>query len=315
MHLLEIARKEQSDAFYIEAYFALGDTLYWRGRFREALASLEQVVACDRSSMGMLDIQGWDSVALALIYMGLCQWHLGHPGEDLALIAQGVERARTQGNRFTMRLVRLCTCVLRLLRREAAAAITEADLLSRADDDLGLQGDSVAKAFSACAMLQQKPTLSTLAELSEIVRDFRSLNTKFWSPIFLASLAEGYRRIGKIETALEKVGEALALIEISSEREREAELYRLKGELLQKRDIPNRAEAEACLRQAIEIARRQEAKMLELRATTSLARLLASQGHRDEARAMLAEIYNCFSEGFDTADLKDAKALLDELSE
>ena len=180
--LLEIAHKEQSAALDMEAHFVLGDTLYWQGRFREALSNFEQVVAGDRSSMGMLNVHGWDSVALALIYIGLCRWHLGHPDEDLAPIAQGVERARTQGNSFTMGLVRLVTCVLRLLRRDAAAAKSEAELLTRVDDDLGLPGNSVSKAISACAMLQQTSTLSTLAELSEIVRDFGLKIQSFCTP-------------------------------------------------------------------------------------------------------------------------------------
>src|SRR5260370_40191532 len=92
-----------------------------------------------------------------------------------------------------------------------------------------------------------------------------------------------------------------------------AEMHRLKGELLLRRNDSNLAEAQSCFERAIEIARKQSAKSLELRATTSLARLLAKQGRRDEAHAMLAEIYGWFTEGFDTADLKDAKALLDEL--
>ena len=93
-----------------------------------------------------------------------------------------------------------------------------------------------------------------------------------------------------------------------------AEMHRLKGELLLRQDTTNVTEAEQCFRTATETARRQSAKSLELRATMSLARLLEKQGRRDEARAMLAEIYGWFTEGFDTADLKDAKALLDELS-
>ena len=94
----------------------------------------------------------------------------------------------------------------------------------------------------------------------------------------------------------------------------EAELHRLKGELLLMQNAGDSVEAEHCFQTAIEVARRQGGKSLELRATTSLARLLAKQGRRDEARAMLAEIYGWFTEGFDTADLKDAKRLLDELS-
>ena len=91
-------------------------------------------------------------------------------------------------------------------------------------------------------------------------------------------------------------------------------MHRLKGELLAQ-DASNAAPAEQSFRTAIEISRRQKAKSWEMRATTSLARLLVKQGKRDEARAMLAEIYNWFTEGLDTADLKDAKALLDETSE
>jgi predicted ATPase len=106
------------------------------------------------------------------------------------------------------------------------------------------------------------------------------------------------------------LAEAFAFVERSGERIFEAELYRLRGEL--KSDDP--VEAEADFHRALDIARSQEARSLELRATMSLARLLAKQGKRDEARAMLAEIYNRFTEGFDTADLKEAKALLDELN-
>jgi predicted ATPase len=108
------------------------------------------------------------------------------------------------------------------------------------------------------------------------------------------------------------VAEALALVERRDERMWEAEINRVKGELLL--ESGGSSEAETCFRHAIDIARRQSAKSLELRATTSLARLLDKQGRRDEARRMLGEIYGWFTEGFDTADLKEAKALLEELS-
>jgi predicted ATPase len=94
----------------------------------------------------------------------------------------------------------------------------------------------------------------------------------------------------------------------------EAEMHRLQGELLLRRKDSNAAEAQSCFQRAIAIARRQSAKSFELRATTSFARLLARQEKRDKARAMLAEIYGWFTEGFDTADLKEAKALLEELN-
>ena len=119
---------------------------------------------------------------------------------------------------------------------------------------------------------------------------------------------------GRLDDGLSALTEALAAADEHEDRLYEAEIHRLKGELLLKQDDSNAAEAQSCFQRAIEIARKQSAKSWELRATMSLARLLAQQGHRDEARTMLAEIYNWFTEGFDTADLKDAKALLEELA-
>jgi predicted ATPase len=120
---------------------------------------------------------------------------------------------------------------------------------------------------------------------------------------------------GRLGDGLSALTEALAATDKYEDRAFEAEADRLKGELLLKQDESNVAEARGCYQRAIEIARKQSAKSLELRATMSLARLFAKQGRRDEARAMLVDIYGWFTEGFDTADLKDAKALLDELSE
>jgi predicted ATPase len=119
---------------------------------------------------------------------------------------------------------------------------------------------------------------------------------------------------GRLDDGLSALTEALAAADENEIRFYEAETHRLKGELLLKQEDSNAAEAQSCFQRAIEIARKQSARSLELRATLSFVRLLAKQGRRDEARAMLAEIYGWFTEGFDTADLKDAKALLDELS-
>ena len=108
--------------------------------------------------------------------------------------------------------------------------------------------------------------------------------------------------------------EALALVDTTGERWYEPELYRLKGVLLLQQSLDNQAEAEACFHHTLDIARNRQAKSLELRAATSLARLWQQQGKRQEAHDLLAPVYNWFTEGFDTADLKDAKALLDELA-
>ena len=130
----------------------------------------------------------------------------------------------------------------------------------------------------------------------------------------MSMLAETYLASGRPDEGLEAVSYGLTSGEKSGQRFCAARLHRLKGELLLMQNSSNIEQAEGCYRTAIAIARRQGAKLFELSATTSLARLLARQYGRDEARTMLGDIYNWFTEGFDTPDLKDAKALLDELA-
>jgi predicted ATPase len=138
-------------------------------------------------------------------------------------------------------------------------------------------------------------------------------------PNFLCYLAEACRTAGRFDEGLAAVAEAIAIVEKTDERHYEAELHRLKGELVLRRsgaetELGVEREAEKCFRKAIEIAHRQEAKSLELKAVMSLSRLWQQQGKTTEARQMLAEIYSWFTEGFDTVDLKEAKALLEAMS-
>jgi predicted ATPase len=133
-------------------------------------------------------------------------------------------------------------------------------------------------------------------------------------PYFLARLAEAYGKEERSEAGLHLLDEALTLADKHREYWWEAELHRLKGVFRLQQAVPDAEQAEACFQQALDIARRQEAKSLELRAAMSLARLWQHQGKRAEARELLAPIYGWFTEGFDTADLQEAKALLEELS-
>jgi predicted ATPase len=132
-------------------------------------------------------------------------------------------------------------------------------------------------------------------------------------PYYLALLAEAHRKSGQAEGALEVVAEALTLVAKTGERWWEAELHRLRGELLLTASAGNHREAASCFRQALAIARQQQAKSLELRAAISLSRLWQRQDKRDAARQLLAPVYGWFTEGFDTADLQEAKALLEAL--
>jgi predicted ATPase len=137
-----------------------------------------------------------------------------------------------------------------------------------------------------------------------------------YRPYYLALLADGYGKAGQAEEGLRVLAEALAAVEGTGERWWEAELKRLKGELLLACEGPRQTwvEAEGCFQQACEVARHQQARSLELRAAASLSRLWQRQGKRNAARQLLAEVYGWFTEGFDTADLQEAKALLEELS-
>ena len=131
--------------------------------------------------------------------------------------------------------------------------------------------------------------------------------------LMLVALAETCGKNGRAQEGLDLVAQGLATAEQIGLRVEEAELHRLKGDLLMIKDLGKVAEAEHCFRTAIDVARRQGAKLFELRATVSLARLLKQQGETNEARQVLAEIYNWFAEGFELPDLMEAKALLEEL--
>jgi predicted ATPase len=181
------------------------------------------------------------------------------------------------------------------------------------------------------ALAEQGRDEEGVAEIRQGLADYRATGAELILPDSLALLAAVYKKTGQAEEGLQMVGEALARVEKTGGRQWEAELYRLKGELtLQKFQVSSskfqvpkspksevrspESEAEECFLKAIEIARKQQAKSLELRAVMSLSRLWQQQGKIAEARRMLAEIYDWFTEGFDTKDLQEAKVLLQELT-
>jgi predicted ATPase len=165
------------------------------------------------------------------------------------------------------------------------------------------------------AVAQQERGADGIAQIREGLATVRAGGTEIALPWGGAWLAEALGKAGQLQEGLNMLAEALAVASKNGDQMCEAEIYRRKGELLLASSCAeNRTEAESCFRRAIEIARRQQAKSWELRAVMSLSRLLQKQGKKDETRPLLAEIYGWFTEGFDTADLKDAKTLLEELS-
>jgi predicted ATPase len=162
------------------------------------------------------------------------------------------------------------------------------------------------------ALAEQGQGEEGMVQLREGLAAWQAMGEALYQPLFRALLAETYGKVGQPEAGLSVLAEVLADVHNTGLCFCEAELYRLQGVLLQQA-AGSGDEAEACLRQALDVARRQQAKSLELRAAMSLSRLWQRQGKRAEARELLAEIYGWFTEGFDTADLQEAKALLEEL--
>jgi predicted ATPase len=143
---------------------------------------------------------------------------------------------------------------------------------------------------------------------------FRATGAELTRPYHLALLAEAYGTLGQPEAGLVVLTESLMRVDTTGERWYEPELYRLKGALLLQQSLDNQAEAESCFRHALDLTRNQQAKSLELRAATNLAKLWQQQGKRKEAHDLLAPVYGWFTEGFDTADLQEAKTLLATLA-
>jgi class 3 adenylate cyclase/predicted ATPase len=201
------------------------------------------------------------------------------------------------------------------IAREVTPALESAEAAITVAEKVG------APLFESWARVTRGWALAHLGQAGQGVAQIReglamasATGAEIWHTYNLAQLAEACCKTERIDEGLEVITEALDVVQEKGERWWEAEIHRLKGELLLRQDDPNTVEAQFCFERAIEIAHRQSAKWLELRATTSLARLLDKTERRDEARTMLAAICNWFTEGFDTADLKDAKRLLEELA-
>jgi tetratricopeptide (TPR) repeat protein len=242
-------------------------------------------------------------------------WFLGYPDRALERLSIATAIANESGSKLVMEFVHFFAIFIYELRRELEHMKERAEATMVLSTELGSVNrrgtseiflgwvDAMAGNLDS-GIARMQHNLSELRASSEAINDY-----------FLALIATALGKTGRFDEGLRTIDEAFPFIERTGQRVYEAEVHRLKGELLLAQDATNAAQAEHSFRAAIEISRRQKAKSWELRATTSLARLLGKQGKRNETRAMLAEIYNWFTEGFDTADLKDAKALLDELGD
>jgi len=244
---------------------------------------------------------------------------LGYPSASLRKGFESLDWARLQPDLISLARALANEAMRQVLFRDGRTAIERAQevLTLAARPEMSIYGEisfqgARANFCRGWAMVTAQQDEAGIAEMRQALSSFATAGALV--PLFIALLGDCCARLGRRHEGLSTITEGIAPIAETGERMAEAELHRVKGDLLIMRHPADHAEAERCFEAAIEIARRQKAKFWELRATTSLARLLKSQGKAEEAREMLAEIYNWFTEGFDTADLKDAKTLLDELN-
>jgi predicted ATPase len=259
-------------------------------------------------------------------------WLLGYADQALQKSQEALTLAQEQSHPFSMAFALWGAAVLHQFRQEAQATQKQAEAAITLSTEQGfptwLANATVLRGW---ALVEQGQGKAGIAEVRHGLAAHQATGEEIVRSHFLALLAEACEKVGQAEEGLTVLNEALGFVDKTGERFYEAELYRLKGQLtLQKfqvsgskfqvadpRPLPPdpQAEAEECFLKAIDIARKQQAKSLELRAVMSLSRLWQQQGKKDEARQMLAGIYGWFTEGFETADLKEAKVLLDELEQ
>jgi len=235
-------------------------------------------------------------------------------GSTLAMIAEAVTLAQQVAHPFSLSFALSFAALFHQYRLEVQAAQEHAEAaISLATAQGFPQWIAHGSIPRGWALVQQGQAQAGIEQIHLGLTTYRATAAELFRPYWLALLAEAQGTLGEPETGLTVLTEALTVVDTTGARWYEPELYRLKGVFLLQQSSDNATGAESCFHHAMARAQKQSAKSWELRAATSLARLWQSQGKRDEARNLLASVYNWFTERFNTADLKDAKALLDAL--
>ena len=314
--LLALAQRQQDPACLLEAHRTLAPTSFFLGEFAAACTHAEQGMALyNPQQHSVLAFRyGQDPGVACLAFAAWALWHRGYPEQALVRSREALTLAGQLAHPHSMVLALYFAAVVQQLRRQVQATQTHAEATVRLATEQGF-------AFYAAngtvqhgwALAVQGQDAEGLHQMRQGLTAYQATGATLHGTYFLARLAEVHGSMGQVESGLNTVAQALELMEKHEERVWEAELHRLQGELLLQQDVANAAQAAMCFQQALAIARRQEAKSLELRAARSLAHLWQHQGKRAEAYALLAPVYGWFTEGFDTADLQEAKGLLEAL--
>ena len=317
--LLRLARQFDDPALLLEAHLALAHSLLLTGEIARAREHWAGGVALyDREQHHALTFIyfGFDPGVTSLGGLGLALHNLGYPDQGMQRMTDALRLARELAHPFTLAQALLNAGVHHIYRRavlRAEETLTEMVALSTE------QGFPLYVALGTMlrgwVIVAQGHGEEGRKQIREGWDSYRATGAELLLPIGLAGLAQAHASVGQVAEGLAELATARERMGMTGERQYAAEVSRLTGELLLQQSYTSRSEAEASFQKAIKIPQHQKAKSWELRAATSLARLWQGQGKRAEARELLAPIYTWFTEGLDTADLKDAKTLLAELSE
>jgi class 3 adenylate cyclase/predicted ATPase len=315
--LLSLAERAGDHTQLVLAHYAMGEMSLHVGDFELARRHYNSLLALydelrDRPLAFRL---GTDAKQGILSYLAWDLWLLGYPDQAVAIGKQAIAVAQKLSHPFSVASAEFFLNIVHMNRREAATVQSNAERIIAFCSEHGFGAWLLfSTTHRGWAIAEQGHPEEGIELMRQGLATAHGAGADIGRPDRLCRLAEGYMKAGRVNETLGTLNEALSAVDQQEEHYYEAEIYRLKGEAVLRQDHSNIDEAEECFRRAIGIAHNQSGKSLELRAATSLARLLASNGSQGEVRTILAEIYGWFTEGFDTADLKDAKALLDELS-
>jgi len=316
--LLTLVERSDGSSLLARAHGSMGATLYWCGELHGSLAHLQQEFDLDHPQKHRPDALGGEELQRLMAnrsYQANVLWNLGY--SDQALRASRITLALAQqlARPSALALALLWNAGLHLLLRESQAALERAEALITLSTEHGFPQ------YMVFGMLTRGRALADLGQAEEGIAEMRgaldaarTAGADLTRPYYLIVLAESYKDAGKPEEGLPLADEAFAVMNRTGQRVFAPFIDRTKGDLLVALSTDKHVEAEECFHGAIQTARRQANKRSELWAATSLARLWKSQGKRTEGRDLLAETCGWFTEGFDTRDLKEAKALLEELA-
>jgi class 3 adenylate cyclase/DNA-binding winged helix-turn-helix (wHTH) protein/predicted ATPase len=309
-----LADQRSNATLLMVAHYITGINLFHTGEYVTGLQHLEQAHALyDPRQRPTHVTLGVDTGVFALSYSSHVLWGLGYPEQAVQRSGEALALAQEVHHPFSIALAQAYTAMLHQFRQEPHAASEYADrALALCTEHSLAYYLAWATIIQGWALAEQDRLEEGIAQMQQGLTAFQATGHRFRLrfPYYLVLLAKAYGHSGEVEKGVRLLDEAFAAMQQTGEHVWEAELHRLKGELLLARPTADYTTAEACLHQALEVARRQQAKSWELRAATSLARLWQSQGKGTAAHDLVAPVYNWFTEGFETADLQDAKALL-----